>query len=359
MKSFKKRKEIEEAKQVGPYQSLEDFYLGVDLFKQILTMEQEELHFYTLGKIENYYPREDIYYMDKEFIYAKGNIPVLLCAHLDTVHPTKPDLDTIFHDVDKGVMWSPLGIGGDDRCGVFNIFDILARGYLPHVIFSWDEEIGGVGASHFVESSEKYFGESISEKISEINFAIQFDRHGFSEAVYYELDSPQFESYISSFGFKTEWGSYTDISEYCPAFGFAGVNVAAGYVNEHTNIEMIFLGEMLESQRKVLNILEDQVNSPEYFEYIELPTATSWRGWENYTSPSSYSFAKDNSYYFDDVSDGKDYTIDDGHVDDPYCQECQYCMQTRGVVPWTYHEDPILDTLCNECREVFQSESGI
>ena len=49
-------------------------------------------------------------------------------------------------------MWCPDGIGGDDRCGVFNILDILSQGYLPHVIFSWNEEIGGVGATKFSDN---------------------------------------------------------------------------------------------------------------------------------------------------------------------------------------------------------------
>lgn len=353
----------------GGIMKRKEFNLGLDAFKKILYMEQHELHFYTLGKLEQYFQEEDIFVMHGEYIYARGNIPVLLCAHFDTVHPKKPTKYTLFHDQEKQVMWCPNGIGGDDRCGVFNILDILSQGYLPHVIFSWDEEIGGVGASKFADNVRKYFGTDVYHSlINDINFAIQFDRKGFSEAVYYYLDSQPFEDYINSFGFTTEMGSYTDICEYCPTFGFAGVNISAGYLNEHTNHEMIFLKEMLSSQTKVIKILEDQIENPQRFEYREnnygygYSHSKSFWGWSGY-----------DTYNFDDVANGYDGVAEDNEVGDPYSpyyyastesdyaknKTCQYCMQSRGVVPWTPSDDPVLDTLCDECKEVFKMENNL
>lgn len=57
------------------------------------------------------------------FLYAKGDYPVLLVAHLDTVHRDPPRI--ICYSPDKRYMMSPQGIGGDDRAGVWMILQII------------------------------------------------------------------------------------------------------------------------------------------------------------------------------------------------------------------------------------------
>lgn len=311
-------------------------------FKKLLSMEQHELHKEVLSVLtrEGY----KTYNIPGSYVYAPGDIPVLLCAHLDTVHPIKPTMDTIFLDQEKGVIWGPNGIGGDDRCGVYNILDILKKGYKPHVIFSWDEEIGGVGASKFADYVDAIFGKDILDTIGEINFAIQLDRKGFGEAVYYELNSPEFEEYISSFGFKTEIGSYTDICEYCPTFGFAGVNVSAGYLNEHTDREMIFLGEMFKTKTKIIQILENQMQEPTKFEYVDFGDSF----YNGYYTGSAYTYWDESDYEpGDPYEDSYNKTVDTSF--------CQFCGQSKGVVPWTEDEDPVLNTLCDECKNYYKT----
>lgn len=335
--------------------------LGLDTFKNILYMEQEELHHYVLGRLEEYYDTADIYEVKGDYIYVKGTIPVLLCAHLDTVHKAKPTEETLFHDQEKNVMWCPNGIGGDDRCGVFNILDILSKGYLPYLIFSWDEEVGGIGASELVDTLDIYFGQDVWDNLRNgVNLAIQFDRHGFSEAVYYNLNSKEFEEYISSFGFETEWGTYTDICEYCPEFGFAGVNIAAGYTDEHTNQELIFINELYESQRKVIDILEDQIAEPKYFEYIDYGYASNSRYNYGYGYGENYYFDSPNEFDDEESLIGFNDEYKEGYGDHDYHNDedvfCQYCMQSKAVVPWTESEDPVLNKLCDECKKVFKME---
>ena len=76
-----------------------------------------------------------------DYVYAIGDIPIALVAHLDTVHRT-PVRD-LYYDQSKGVLWSPEGIGADDRAGVFAILNIIKSGLKPSVIFTKDEEQGG------------------------------------------------------------------------------------------------------------------------------------------------------------------------------------------------------------------------
>lgn len=56
---------------------------------------------------------------DNGYLYAKGTHPVLLVAHLDTVHKKSPK--TILYSKDGNTIMSLEGIGGDDRCGVIMI----------------------------------------------------------------------------------------------------------------------------------------------------------------------------------------------------------------------------------------------
>ena len=80
----------------------------------------------------------------KEYLIAVGDIPVGLVAHLDTVFKHPPT--NIYYDRVKNVMWSPDGLGADDRAGVYAIAQILKTGVKPTIIFTTDEELGCVGA---------------------------------------------------------------------------------------------------------------------------------------------------------------------------------------------------------------------
>ena len=86
----------------------------------------------------------------KGFLYAPGELPVLLVAHLDTVHCEPPSI--ICYSKDGRYIMSPQGIGGDDRAGVYMILQILRR-VNCHVLFCEDEESGGHGAKAFTKSS--------------------------------------------------------------------------------------------------------------------------------------------------------------------------------------------------------------
>jgi len=231
----------------------------IELLETILTQEQDSLHLLLLDILEDFYPKESITESFGDYIFVRGDTAVLTVAHLDTVHKAPPKKEEIFLDPKKGIMWSPVGIGGDDRCGVFIILNLLFKGYRPYIAFVWDEEIGCIGSRKLVKDIDCF----------EVDFAVQFDRRGSGEAVYYDLDSPEFEDYISSFGFKTHIGSFSDISEICPAWDMAGVNLSAGYVREHTNSEMILLDSLYYTLDGACRILDDQIKNPTYFKYEE------------------------------------------------------------------------------------------
>ena len=65
----------------------------------------------------------------KAFIIARGDIPVGLVAHADTVHTKAPT--EILYDSDLNVMWSPQGLGADDRAGIYSIMPKIEEQLLP------------------------------------------------------------------------------------------------------------------------------------------------------------------------------------------------------------------------------------
>ena len=213
----------------------------------------------------------------KDYIYAQGKIPIALVAHLDTVGKILPY--EIFYDKEKGVMISPQLLGADDRAGVFSIIKIIQDGYKPHIIFTTDEEIGCVGASQLA---------LLPCPFKDLRYIIQLDRRNANDCVFYDCDNPTFEQYVESFGFVTQWGSFTDICELCPAWGIAGVNLSIGYRDEHTKEEVLFVGQMFDTIQKVKNMLS-QSDIPS-FKFI--PAAYTYKNSFNMASP-----------YYDDYED--------------------------------------------------------
>jgi hypothetical protein len=182
---------------------------------------------------------------------------------MDTVFKLPPE--NIYYDREKNVIWSPGGGCGDDRAGVFAILKILQSGLRPTIIFTTDEESGGLGAVQLVTD--------FPDAPVQINYIIQLDRRGSNDCVFYDCDNEEFEQYVETFGFVTNFGSFSDISMIGPDWGMAGVNLSIGYINEHSVSETVHVSAMLNTIAKVKNMLT-QKDIPA-FEYI--PSAASLR----------------------------------------------------------------------------------
>jgi len=198
------------------------------------------------------------------FILVRGQAPVMLVAHLDTVHE-EPVRD-ICLSADGNIIMSPQGIGGDDRCGVFALCKIYRLSKIkPWLLFCCDEEIGGLGAKQFCLAHQQH---QLPKEIDDLKFIIELDRKGSRDAVYYHCDNPDFEAYISSKGFKTAQGSFSDISLIAPEFGIAAVNLSCGYYAAHTRHEHINRAELNDTICKVVDIISNATQLPR-FEYVE------------------------------------------------------------------------------------------
>lgn len=213
--------------------------MNQDTLKEYLDLHLQDLGYTTVNK--------------KGFLYAEGDIPVLLVAHLDTVHSEKAEI--ICFSEDMRYVMSPQGIGGDDRCGVYMIMQLI-RDYKCHVLFCEDEEVGGRGANKFVASKLK----------PRVNFIVEMDRRGSNDAVFYHCDNPDFTDFVLSFGFEENHGTFSDISVIAPPLNTAAVNISAGYYNEHRLFEYI---DMLAVENNIRRIGEMIMADSEHFEFIK------------------------------------------------------------------------------------------
>ena len=179
--------------------------------------------------IRKKYRGEAIVRMDS-YILVPGEAPIMLLAHLDTVH--KKPVKHICKSAKGNILMSPQGIGGDDRCGVYALVKSRqAAPIKPWLLFTCDEEIGGLGADTFVDD---YVKGKMPKSLDELKLLVEIDRKGYNDAVYYNCDNPKFEEYITSKGFVTAEGSFSDISIVAPELGVAAVNLSSGYYNAHT-----------------------------------------------------------------------------------------------------------------------------
>lgn len=244
-------------------------------FEKICRMSQKELKKYVAKRLKE---THDNITVGDGFVYAQGTFPVLLVAHMDTVHKELPKV--IYYDRETDSVLSPQGIGGDDRCGVYMIFEVIKR-FNCSVLFCEDEEIGAVGTEKFLDTK--------LAKTLEFNYAIEFDRQGKNDAVFYDCDNPEFEDFITEEFYKTAYGTFSDISYLAPYLECAAVNLSCGYYKPHTTNEYVVLKEMEDSIQAACNILA-RTTEADKFEYIEVKYSSGYSkyGWYDDYEESYY-----------------------------------------------------------------------
>ena len=247
---------------------------------KILRLTQPKLKKYVARKLTAVY---DSVIVGDGYVYAQGDFPVLLVAHMDTVH----------RDLPKRIVYcgdnvsSPQGIGGDDRCGVYAILQLIKK-HKCSVLFCEDEEIGCVGTGKFLKT------ELAKSLVGTFNYIIELDRKGSKDAVFYDCDNPDFEDFITREFYDTSFGSMSDISFLAPYLECAAVNLSCGYYNQHTKAEYIVPSELDRAIIECDKLLQRTDKSVK-FEFIEACN-DSWYNdyyldeWRNLTSPETKTY---------------------------------------------------------------------
>ena len=228
-----------------------------NLLTKLLSFSQSQTKEFCAEVLNKFYSRV---VETQDYILAEGNIPIALVAHMDTYFEEDGiERDFIYRNF-NGIMWHPDGAGFDDKAGIFSIFKILNQGYLPHVIFTADEEFGSLGAKKLVQDmSNNPFGE--------LKYLIELDRANDYDCVFYGCENKEFISYVESFGFVEAFGTSSDINHICPVWEIAGVNLSIGYKHEHSKNETLDIKTMFDTISKVKKMLDDNINIKDSFRY--------------------------------------------------------------------------------------------
>lgn len=311
------------------------------LFERLVSLSQKGMHEAMTQFLRAKYKNNVI--VTKDYIVALGDIPIALVAHMDTVYKT-PVVD-LYYDQRKGVLWSPQGIGADDRAGIFVIMKIIQSGLRPAVILTTDEEKGGLGAT--VLASKEC-------PIPGLKYMIQLDRHGTNDCVFYECFNEDFYDYVESFGFCEAYGSFSDISFLMPQWNVCGVNLSVGYEDEHGVDETLHIAPLFDTIRKVQEMLmEEEIPDFEYDEMVFTGSAKWWKSavmygqhcgkckklYSEYELFPVLGVDKKTKFYCPDCIVG---TV----------EWCDYCGEAYEI------EDPANDKkLCKVCAEVLCEKS--
>lgn len=238
------------------------------------------------------------------YVYIRGNIPILLTAHMDTVHK---ELVKDFYEYKGDIISSPQGIGGDDRCGIYMIQRIVETTKLrPYILFCEDEEIGGVG-------SDKFCITEYADELENMLFLVELDRAHANDLVYYDDENEEFHKFCEEVtGYKEAYGSFSDISNLSPQCRVSSVNISCGYYNAHTTSEYVVMSEMENSIKATIKLIEVGVSKGKQFEYED----TSKYNFDNY-----YGFGYRNNFpakHSDEIKDWYFYT--DEYTDELFAQ---------------------------------------
>ena len=281
--------------------------MEMNRFEEIVKMSMKELKKHLFDELKKYYP--EVISADG-FVYAKGD-GIGLLAHMDKTltvsskykkgskyvgsYKRQPITEIVKEIKDnKTVISSPQGIGGDDRCGVAIILDILEKTkHRPTIIFTEDEEIGCLGAKKFARST--YIAD-----LKKLKYLVQLDRRGNNDSVYYYNDNREFIDYIvKTISYPEKHGSYTDICDIAPKANISAVNLSVGYYDEHTDYETVVWEEVWNTKNAVIKLLDDIVNAKE-FDYVEKTYSYSYGGY-NYGSYGYWNYDyddDDDDYYY-------------------------------------------------------------
>jgi len=233
------------------------------------------------------------------FVYVPGSTRMpLLVAHADTVHRELPKL--ILLDEKKGILSSPTGLGADDRAGVYGILCVHASlDPKPGLLLCDEEESGGIGA---YDASW-----DIADHLRPYPFMIELDRKGSGECVFYNDESQEFIEYIESFGFKEDYGIFSDVMFLGEGLRKTSVNLSIGFERAHTLGEYLDLRSMnytiKHTKRIMLNVLHTKASKQISFKLPKpaMKGHTSYgfnsedsREWDNFRAAGPKPWARQN-----------------------------------------------------------------
>jgi len=173
-----------------------------------------------------------------------------LVAHIDSVFKEKPKN----LKCKDGIITSSSGIGGDDKCGIIAILELLGKNDNINAVLTVNEEVGGIGASNID-----------AKKLENTMYFIEIDRQGnkdfissiYNQSICHTDFLVDVSKYRKAYGFEYADGMYTDILDICQLTNISAINLSAGYYCPHTKEEFIILKDLQKTIAFVNDIVKN------------------------------------------------------------------------------------------------------
>ena len=179
-------------------------------------------------------------------------------AHMDTVHSYHNGFNAMIKTIDgeptigaQDDSGKQVGVGGDDKCGIYVCLRLLEKVENIKIVFFSQEEVGGVGSKAFDDSffnNSKFVG-SVDRKGAK-DFATS---HSGSKRVS-KTFLTDVDPVVKKHGREHVTGGFTD------AFNITTTvscfNMSCGYYTPHTSTETVIISEVEETLKFCLDIIK-------------------------------------------------------------------------------------------------------
>lgn len=298
---------------------------------------------------------------------TRGEADLYPCvvAHTDTVHDMHKAFTIQRH---KDVLYAineryeRVGIGGDDKVGVYVALEILRTTPVCKVAFFRDEEVGCVGS----KLADMSFFEDVS-------LVLQCDRQGYADFVnnifYSDMYGDEFGDAMSDLLVKYDRvesdGGMTDVWQLTEnGLGVACANMSCGYYDPHTDNEFIIISQVFRTLDFVEEIIESLGDRKWVMKPEDREKDYSWGG--GYGNYGNYGGHKDTDTYrrygreknyntydeYVDVDDDVDTKDDDKWKKDYLVDaDCSICTGTEVC-----YDDTVDLYWCFGCQDYIREE---
>jgi hypothetical protein len=205
---------------------------------------------------EVYWDESHNLYATKGIVKNEGAYPCVVC-HTDTVHNIHKGYK-VFESNDKYFAMdldtmNQVGVGGDDKVGIWVALEMLAAHENIKVAFFSQEEIGCVGSS---QADEDFF--------KDVGYVFECDRKGSTDFVNESsgmlMFGDEFEKIITKTlnnrGYGITTGGLTDVHEISQIANVACANMSCGYYNPHSDTEYVDINHAVNT----LRLVDDLIN---------------------------------------------------------------------------------------------------
>ena len=185
-------------------------------------------------------------------IVRVGDSPIMWSCHTDTVHSVD-GFQTVTLSEDGTVTSDGSCLGGDNTVGVFLMHQMILNCVPGLYVFHRGEECSRLGSEWIARNSP--------DLLSGIEFSIAFDRRGYKSIITHqcmqrtasELFATQMSTLLGMGHESDDGGLYTDTYSYADLIPEC-TNISAGFINEHTSKESVFLPYVASLLDKLLTV---------------------------------------------------------------------------------------------------------